>query len=78
MKSEASQLTPWFPGSVKPVRRGVYQQMCGLGKDLGYQLWDGEHWHSWCDTAEQAADKDFVIPADLQNDPWRGLKMRSK
>ena len=69
----ADKKTPWFPGHIKPVRRGVYQQMCGMGKDVGYQLWDGRRWHSWHYTAEAAANEKYVSLSDLQNDKWRGL-----
>lgn len=67
------KLTPWFPGNVKPARPGVYQQYSGTGKELGYQFWDGSHWHLWFETADQAAANREVASFALQEDPWRGL-----
>ena len=48
------KLTRWFPGHIKPVREGVYQQMCGIGLSLGYQKWDGLRWFLWNITPEGA------------------------
>jgi hypothetical protein len=65
----SGKLTPWFPGSIKPVRTGVYQQMAkGV---IGYQLWTGSYWSLWHQSASVAAQcKDYSW---FQNDPWRGL-----
>lgn len=35
-------VTPWFPGTVKPVRPGVYQRM--LNVEIVYAYFDGRHW----------------------------------
>lgn len=71
--SGAQKLTPWFPGHIKPVRPGVYQQMSGSGTRLGYQRWDGERWFSWHATPAGAASAVFAVMGEFQNDPWRGL-----
>ena len=71
------KLTPWFPGNVKPVRPGVYQQMCGSNRNIGYQHWDGEVWGLWALT-EEAALRYACIQAVTQNDPWRGLAEEPK
>lgn len=68
------ELTKWFRGTEKPVRRGVYQQMCGLGKLLGYQYWDGKKWHVWAGTPESAYQYRNGAVARTQDDKWRGLK----
>jgi hypothetical protein len=70
------KLTPWFPGNVKPVRPGVYQQMCGFNRDVGYQYWDGKVWGLWSRTIEGARHDGW--PASPQNDPWRGLAEEPK
>lgn len=64
------KLTPWYPGHIKPVRPGVYQQMCGHNRDLGYQRWDGKAWSRWAYTAEEVANLSCFLDC---NDPWRGL-----
>ena len=46
-KRKMEKTTPWFPGNIKPARRGVYQQMCGHGVALGYQYWNGAVWFGW-------------------------------
>ena len=67
------KLTPWFVNGEKPVRKGVYQQMCGSGRKLGYQQWTGKHWCDWCETPEMAATYFDPVVTFHQNDPWRGL-----
>lgn len=67
------KLTPWFPGDVKPVRPGVYQQLSGNRDEFGYQRWDGRRWCLWCRKADDAARSRLVAASGFQNDPWRGL-----
>lgn len=71
------KLTNWFPGYIKPVRVGVYQQLNGSGK-LGYQYWDGVRWHSWATLPELATDTCFWAAEFYQNDSWRGLAQEPK
>lgn len=66
------KLTPWFPGTVKPVRKGVYQQKNGVGS-LGYQYWDGKFWHGWSSTVYGAQRDNHIAAEYYQNDPWRGV-----
>lgn len=74
------EVTEWFPADVKPAYVGVYQQMCGYGKTLGYQYWDGEHWYPWHRNADDAfarykcSDIENLIRDSVTADPWRGLK----
>jgi hypothetical protein len=64
------KLTPWYPAHITPVRKGVYQQMCGLGKRLGYQHWNGHGWSPWFPTPEQAKQSQFHNAYSTQ---WRGI-----
>lgn len=69
-----SKLTPWFDGKQhKPARPGVYQLLCGLRKDIGYQYWDGRFWHGWHKTPDEA-EKSRWIACGYENDNWRGLR----
>lgn len=71
-KSKELKLTEWFPGHIKPVRKGVYQQM--TGSYLGYQYWDGQLWGRWSETPAGAYDgKSEPASSKYQNDPWRGI-----
>lgn len=65
------KLTDWFVNGERPVRKGVYQQMCGLRTTIGYQRWSGKNWYAWNSTADAAARDQRI--ADLQKDHWRGL-----
>ena len=65
-------LTDWFPGSVKPVRKGVYQReyIYGKAKLSMYCHWDGKQWHASAHTVDGAACN-FLAPN--QSLPWRGV-----
>ena len=67
-----SKYTPWFPGHIKPVRAGVYQQKL-LSGVVGYQHWDGIKWFSWFKTADLAVTGRLYAGHRFQNDAWRGL-----
>lgn len=67
------KLTPWFPGAIKPVRPGVYQQKSGGGHMVGYQRWDGMRWFLWIEDPDGAANQTFSAADGRQNDDWRGL-----
>jgi hypothetical protein len=72
------KFTEWYPGHIKPFRKGVYQQRCGQGREIGYQKWDGTRWSDWYPTIEGAEkSKNFAISCN-QNDPWRGLTKEMK
>ena len=72
-----NETTDWFPGDVKPVRIGVYQQRNPDGH-LGYQRWDGKFWYSWESTIDLAARATLVVDGSFQCDPWRGLANKPK
>lgn len=71
-------LTDWFPGSVKPVRKGVYQRMYtytyGKSTHSQYCYWDGKGWGLGEHTVEQAMTHEIVfMVAPNQVLPWRGV-----
>jgi hypothetical protein len=68
------KLTEWFPGDVKPVRRGVYERDFGDGTHLtfsGFSRWTGSRW-AWRGATpdEAASEKAMSINYGLR---WRGL-----
>jgi hypothetical protein len=69
-------LTPWFPGSVEPVREGVYQRQFGSTDNLGYCFWDGTHWHFRALTPIGAMNTSLV--STFHRLPWRGLAKEPK
>ena len=65
------KLTPWFPGTVKPVRAGVYERDYGRGW-RSYNYWNGEKWSSPRSVPKEAEIfKHLYSP--YQNLPWRGV-----
>lgn len=72
----APKLTPWFPGSVKPVRVGVYERDYDRGYPV-YSRWDGKHWLWTYDSSRQAAIEQGKL-SPFQNIPWRGLAEEHK
>ena len=67
-------LTDWFPGSAKPVRKGVYQREYTYGKAKlpSYCYWDGKQWHAGGLTVD-AAVRNVPLDAPNQPLPWRGV-----
>lgn len=69
-------LTDWFPGSVKPVRKGVYQReyIYGKAKVPYYCYWDGKQWYAGAHTVDGAV-KEFLIRfvSPGQSLRWRGV-----
>ena len=64
--------TPWFPGTVKPVRFGVYQRRLA-NTDIAFSYWDGEQWF----LANRTPYEAFGEPALSFNQDgfeWRGLR----
>jgi hypothetical protein len=81
--STEQQLTPWFDGSVKPVRKGVYERF-GEGWGLSdFALWDGRRWMCGHETPEGA---DSLVMWESMFQPhhgdtdfqWRGLTKEQK
>ena len=73
------KLTPWMPGTTKPVRKGLYQRLWLGGPS--WAIWDGENWHRSYDTSNPTnkrhaiEDTHIVGPLPLK---WRGVKECSK
>jgi hypothetical protein len=69
-----SKFTAWFPGTIKPVRVGVYQTL--LGSFPVYRKWTGEYWCSCFNEithSHLSNSKSF-----FQQDLWRGLAQDPK
>jgi hypothetical protein len=70
-------LTDWFPGSAKPVRKGVYlRQYPHFSKTTvpQYCYWNGKEWGLGEHTVEQAMTHEIVfMVAPRQCLPWRGV-----
>jgi hypothetical protein len=64
------KLTPWFPGHVKPVHKGIYQRTTRWGEQY-YSKWDGEFWCAYA-TNFALAEK-FTQASMFQDWEWRGL-----
>lgn len=69
-------LTDWFPGSVEPVRKGVYEREYIYGKATitSYCHWDGKYWFMGKGTVEGAeACLQSGLVAPKQSLRWRGV-----
>jgi hypothetical protein len=70
-------LTDWFPASVKPVRKGVYQRQYphfAKAAVVQYCYWNGKEWGLGNFTVEKAMGyAQAFIPAPRQHLPWRGV-----
>jgi len=72
------KLTPWFPGTEVPSRRGVYERE--MHDMTFYSYWDGREW--WPGEVDpDAALRQYVRYRDVgrprwcnQLWPWRGIK----
>ena len=60
--------TPWFPFSIKPVRKGWYEvnECPGFMDCAGMHYWDGK---AWC-FPEHTPITEYTSAAKR---PWRGL-----
>lgn len=58
------KLTDWYPGEIKPVRKGWYEHLYPwTPEDIDKYWWDGGNWMH---------KPNGLIAAD-QTRPWRGL-----
>jgi len=70
----STELTPWFPGSVKPVHIGVYETDDVLPDDACFQHWNGTFWGLCSWSAEHAATRGQARGVSgFQESNWRGL-----
>jgi hypothetical protein len=66
--------TPWFPGDVAPVRKGVYERDYGPTDGILYSHWSGRKWGYWGSTPYRAyANGKGDFESVFQCMPWRGL-----
>ena len=65
------KLTPWFPGSVKPARVGVYERECPNGW-RSYNYWTGKTWSS-PSPIPKGAEIFKSYRSAYQNVRWRGV-----
>lgn len=63
--------TEWFPGTVKPVRPGVYETSADPTEYVLYDYFDGERWHDGLNERGRI----YAEPAPFK---WRGLTEESK
>jgi hypothetical protein len=76
------KLTEWFPGSIKPARKGVYQRQLPQ-QGISYARWNGEYWLRavpWL-LPRPAWERQNRKPAALsfnQDAPWRGVTSKPR
>lgn len=72
--------TKWFPVTVNPARKGIYQITNKFG-NLFWAFWNGKYWGNVCVGFEAALDlkrekSDFMYePTQVK---WRGLAQEPK
>ncbi|PQV44212.1 helix-turn-helix domain-containing protein [Paraburkholderia sp. BL21I4N1] len=59
--SQSNEKTPWFPSTIKPVRKGFYESHWLIGSNSRLRYWDGE---LWLEDGQACGKKDYT---------WRGL-----
>jgi DNA-binding XRE family transcriptional regulator len=59
--SQTNEKTPWFPSTIKPVRKGFYESHWLIGSKTRLRYWDGELWHA---DGQVCSKQDYT---------WRGL-----
>ena len=69
--AQRKNTTPWFPGSTKPVRVGVYLRKVSHAWEL-YSYWDGKKWHVNVPYPQDAALFRGRV-STYQTLPWCGL-----
>lgn len=72
----AAKLTPWFPGRVLPVRKGIYEREWPDLFGSFFARWDGFRWSLSMKSPAAVGAGDFSAYAkdDLR---WRGLAASS-
>ncbi len=66
-----SDLTPWFPPEVTPVRKGVYEATLVEGEAGWYAYWRGDSWGGSWKRKDVAAR--IKMESSEQRKWWRGL-----
>ena len=69
-----SQLTPWYPPHIKPVRAGVYNASIFKDEEM-LRYWDGKNWSwAWTIGASKKCIKFAIEKTGYGgNFYWRGL-----
>jgi hypothetical protein len=68
-----ANLTPWYPGGVKPVHVGVYErQHAKRAYQTAYSYWNGQHWCLLAKNIHEALENK-TIRSCWQEIDWRGL-----
>ena len=63
------ELTDWFPGDLKPVRKGVYERRSIAGR---YSFWTGSRWCMGFTYMDEVSGSKAASSFD-QGALWRGL-----
>lgn len=72
-----ARLTPWFPASVKPVRKGWYEYS-GRAMDAGMRMfWNGRQFGYWATEAAYVTNN-WVRWHSEDDDRWRGSATKPK
>lgn len=68
------KLTDWYPGDVKPYRKGVYERKYKYGKSYNY--WDGKNWFIGAANVIAALSYKYHKHgiSCAGNVPWRGVR----
>jgi hypothetical protein len=69
MEHKESELSQWF--NCLPWQNGIYHQLCGLRKDVGFQKYQDGKWGAWSDTYEEAEKSEVYY--HHHDEKWRGL-----
>jgi hypothetical protein len=70
-----NQHTPWYPTTIRPVRKGVYRiqaQFLRAQMQVMYAYWNGTFWGAAFDTIQGAYNR-RQIRSPLQQCKWFGL-----
>ena len=67
------KLTPWYPGTVKPVRDGVYERKFPLKNSVGFTRFANGRWYLSWDTLDRALRDDESVEGIWQDIKWRGV-----
>jgi hypothetical protein len=66
------KLTEWYPGTVKPVRDGVYQRRFARDDEPVFCMYKGGKWRVWANSPENA-EAYVSISAVQERYHWRGV-----
>lgn len=67
------KVTPWYPGTVKPVRAGLYERIVQGSSSINRDRWTGTMWrfHAWGRSYKSFAQFG-------RNFKWRGIMKGKK